>query len=339
MKKLFLLLASILLMSCKGPVASYEDDGAFFVNVISWNLQTFFDATFDGTEYYDYQKSSWTEEKYKARLKTLCEFIRQTQADVYLFEEVENSAILQDISNELVALRSIKKGYTYSCFAKEPGDALGMAILSRYPLEDIQVHQIHLQSSLGLNKFESSKNIQDGNPLEQPSLRSILHAKVCVTDEDSFSLYGCHWKSKYGGAEKSEVWRNAQEQLLANLLTANANDFLVAGDFNRTLEEFLADNATTEDGIVMLKGEQTDIAVKSPWLVYHDTLRTEGSYYFDENWEKIDHFFYNDGLSLVDFEPIVNDITVKENGFPYRYSAYNGNGSSDHLPLQCILEF
>ena len=339
MKKLFLLMMSVLLMSCKCPVSSYEEDGAFFVNVISWNLQTFFDATEEGSEYSQYKVASWTEEKYQKRVKTLCEFIRQTEADVYLFEEVENSAILQDISNELVALRSVKKGYTYSCFAKEPGDALGIAILSRFPLEDIQVHQINLQSSLGLNEFETSKDIQDGQDLEQPRLRSILHAKVCVNEEQSFSLYGCHWKSKYGGAEQSEVWRNAQEQLLATLLSKNPNKFLVAGDFNRTLEEFLADNDLAEDGIVILKGDQTDVSVYSPWLVYSSVLKTDGSYYFEETWEKIDHFFYSESLEVVDFQPIANETTLTAEGKPYRYSLYDGTGCSDHLPLQCVLEF
>ena len=321
MKKLFLLLASVLLMSCKCPVNSYEDNGAFFVDVINWNLQTFFDANKDGCEYSQFQHASWTEEKYKKRLKTLCEFIRQTQADVYLFEEVENSAILQDISNELVALRSIKKGYNYSCFSKEPGDAIGIAILSRYPLKDINVHQLDYQDC------------------EQPRLRAILHAKVCINDEQSFSLYGCHWKSKYGGVEKSEVWRNAQEQLLTNLLIKNNNKFLVAGDFNRTLEEFLSDSDSTKDGLLILKGSQLDLEVYSPWLVYESVLNTNGSYYYEENWEKIDHFFYSKDLEVVDFKTITNEITTKSDGIPYRYSLYNGTGSSDHLPLHCVLEF
>ncbi len=321
MKKLFLLLISVLLMSCKCPVNSYETNRTLFVNVISWNLQTFFDANKDGCEYYDFQNASWTEEKYKNRLKTLCEFIRETQADVYLFEEVENSAILQDISNELVALRSIKKGYNYSCFSKETGDAIGMAILSRYPLKDINVHQLDYQD------------------LDQPRLRAILHAKVCINDEQSFSLYGCHWKSKYGGAEKSEVWRDAQEALLTNLLIENGNKFLVAGDFNRTLEEFLLDNEACDDGLLILKGSQSDIEVYSPWLVYERVLNTEGSYYYEENWEKIDHFFYSKNLEVVDFKTITNEITTNSEGIPYRYSSYNGTGSSDHLPLQCVLEF
>lgn len=337
MKRLILMIMTVLVLSCKGPVTSNKEDGAFFVSVISWNLQTFFDGMTEGTEYSQFKGAYWSEDMYKNRLETLCNFIRETEADVYVFQEIENTAILQDISNELVGLRAAKKGYEYSCFSKEEGDALGMAILSRYPLEDCNVHQIDERVCLGLNDFSTSKNMKDGTNLEQPRTRAILHAKVRVSEEKYFSLYSCHWKSKYGGADVSEVWRNAQERLLANLLVESAKQYLVVGDFNRTIEEFIAESDLI-DGKVLLQGCKNDLRIASQWIGYNDLIRDEGSYYYENQWEKIDHIFHSEALEVIDFRTIKSTITANEDGFPYRYSMVTKKGSSDHLPLFCVLE-
>ncbi len=331
--KLFLL--GILLVSCSMPTDtnSIESNQAL-VSIINWNLQTFFDAQTVGTEYNDYQdsKTRWSETRYKERLKTLCNFIEKTQADVYVFQEIENSSILQDIANELSSLYSIKKGFGFSAFSKRDDEALGIAILSRYPLENVSAHQIDLQTALGLSKFETSTTVTDGSFLEQPSMRAILHATIKVNSYQSFSLYACHWKSKYGGAEKSEVWRNAQERLLANLLIENKEPYLVTGDFNRNLNEFI-----NSDGAILLRGDKSSVSVLSSWLEFQRD-NSLGSYYYQGQWEKIDHFFYAPIIEIVEFQAIKNELTVTEEGLPYRYDLYNGKGTSDHLPLLCIVE-
>jgi len=58
-----------------------------------------------------------------------------------------------------------------------------------------------------------------------------------------FVLFACHWKSKSGGAQKSELWRDLQECLLARRIREVASAYpseplIVCGDFNRALEEF-----------------------------------------------------------------------------------------------------
>ncbi len=329
------------MLSCSMHIdTSSSDSDQTLISVINWNLQTFFDATTVGTEYEDFRgsKSNWTQEKYVERLKKLCSFIETTQADVYVFQEIENSSILQDISNELVALRSIKKGYGFSAFSKNNEEALGIAILSRFPLFDINVHHIDYRTALKLFEFENSSTVFDGSFLEQPSMRALLHAKVMVNETAAFSLYTCHWKSKSGGAEKSEVWRNAQERLLAEILIKEKNEFLVTGDFNRTLEEFMhEENNTISKNEILLQGIDKTKSVISSWLEYKATS-APGSYFYQGEWEKIDHFFYSEGLEVVDFQTIKNEISTTVEGLPYRYNVYSGTGSSDHLPLLCVVE-
>ena len=72
------------------------------LSVVNWNVQTFFDANKDGCEYTEFQKSSdWNKEKYQERVKRLAQVISTLDADIYVFEEIENENVLQDISNEL----------------------------------------------------------------------------------------------------------------------------------------------------------------------------------------------------------------------------------------------
>jgi hypothetical protein len=72
-------------------------------------------------------------------------------------------------------------------------------------------------------------------------------------------------------------------------------------------------------------------------------MPVQGSYWYDDDWEAIDHFFIPghllDGASpdverivLVAREPLLN-----ERGIPARYEVYSGKGYSDHLPLVLTL--
>ncbi len=329
-----LLLITLFCTSCTMPiVTNLKNDNPDLVTIITWNLQTFFDAQTQGTEYDEFKsaKTKWNEQRYIERLTILCNVIEKTKADVFVFQEIENSAILQDISNKL-ASNPIQ--YAYSSFSKNKDDALGIAIMSRFPLKNNAVHHIDYRAAMGFSDFETSKDILDGTLLEQPSMRGILFSQVEVDENKSFSLYACHWKSKYGGAEKSEVWRNAQERLLADILLLDKNEYVVTGDFNRTLEEFVQ---STDDSI-LLRGSVGHASVLSAWNEYSEYMQSKGSYFYQGVWEKIDHFFYSENLEVIDFN-IVNESRLTTNeGFPYRYDIYTGKGVSDHMPLVCVIE-
>ncbi len=330
--KVVVFLACIACSACSMLVeANSNKQVSSDISVISWNLQTFFDSHETGTEYSDFKgsKTPWSEELYVMRLKQLAEFISQTQADVYVFQEIENSAIIQDLSNELVGLRASGKGYNYSCFSKQNNEALGIAILSRYPLHNVRLHQIDFDVALGLSNFETSNDITDGTKLNQPSMRALLRAQVVIDAEKSVVLYACHWKSKYGGAEQTEVWRNTQERLLADSALEERGSVLIAGDFNRSLEEFVLES----DESIMLRGSKKNIQVFSPWHIFDSFLTVNGSYYYEGSWEKIDHFFYNESIKVLEFKVITNENTLSESGIPFRFDMFSGKGMSDHLPL------
>ena len=185
--------------SSKTEVSAAEK--ARSLSLACWNAQTFFDAVTDGSEYTDFKNASkWTKDKYVRRLEKLCEVMTILNADVLVLEEIENEAVVQDIVNRLASgAWNRKKSWQYACFAKEPGSAIGCAVFSRYELINICVHSMDIQ----IHKEA------------QPSSRPIMQMTVLVGDKD-FTLFVNHWKSKSGGEEETEIWRDWQELVLAD---------------------------------------------------------------------------------------------------------------------------
>ena len=288
--------------------------------IISWNLQTFFDSVTDGTEYDEFKgsKSKWTKEKYQDRIDRLCDFMEEQDADIYVFVEVENIDILQDISNNL-STRSVRGGkYRYACFGKNEGGVFGCGVISKYPLENVKLHNID---------FRNYEN--------QPELRPILEVSAYTKNQSVFSLFVCHWKSKSGGEAESEIWRDLQESLLTScILNADNKQVVACGDFNRELSEFKINEISNKVVLRSFNSSETNfLELTNPWLLSNE----KGSYVYNEEWNKIDHFFLSENVSFMSFSTI-SDYT-DEKGYPIKYSVRTGKGYSDHLPIMCQLSF
>lgn len=313
-----------------GATAFGEKDGPG-INIVSWNLETFFDAVSCGTEYEDFigSKSKWTEEKYRARLDKLCSYMNQRDADIYCFVEVENTAVVQDIANTLQSGSVSGSRWPYSCFAKDEGSALGCAIFSKYEPEDFFVHSMDFRTafpSAAFNGYEA------GTCMEQPSVRPLMEMRFSTPElQGQTALFVCHWKSKSGGALESEVWRNCQEAVLADKVAAALNDgcgVVVCGDMNRDLSEF---QWSQKAGMLELRGFFCEQPVTSPWFGCQDS----GSYYYKNEWSRIDHFFTAGGLTASSFRTDGGDGRTSDAGYPASYDVWTGTGVSDHLPLMC----
>ncbi len=314
------LLIFVLLCACRSTFAK-----EFRLSVVNWNVQTFFDGTCDGCEYAEFKKSgAWSTDAYRVRLLRLCEAIRSMDADVFVLEEIENERILYDVTNNLSeAFWNSRRAWNYAFFTKNPGDAIGCAVLSRYPLEQPRLHTL---------------DVRDG--AKQPSLRTVTELTLRLPKERRMILVVNHWKSKAGGAEKSELWRDAQESLLARAFARNraaGYAVLAAGDFNRDLSEFAVD---TDGKTVTLRDRwRTGVGVQvlSPWCMAEAGA---GSYFYKGSWERIDHFFMSGEMRLSGFAPVKDGPWCHQNdGTPYAYRIYSGRGYSDHLPIRCDLAF
>ena len=293
------------------------------LKIVSWNVQTFFDAVDDGTEYSEFRssKSRWGKEAYEARLDRLCNALQELNADVFILSEVENAAVMYDISNRLAGNSwSRKYSWDYACFTKNSGDAIGLALLSRYPLSNLSTHNVDIRTDA-----------------KQARMRPIVKVSLSQGDKN-LTIFANHWKSKSGGAELSEVWRNWQEHTLSTLLAENQNVAILAcGDFNRDISEFKKCEKTFD--IAFRRLYENDSVLHSTWYSEHGSLLPSYSYYYDGAGERIDHVFYSKNVNVISFAVEDTGSWADENGMPYRYTLYTGKGYSDHFPLSATISY
>lgn len=320
-----LALAAIFLpLSCTLPVSCFDGiDGR--VTVMTWNAQTFFDATEDGSEFDEFRgpKSSWSEEKYLDRLDRLCDAIvlcgkeigmeSGAGPDIVVLEEIENARVIRDVCNRLPQ----RSTYRHASFVPPAGcSPFGCAILSRYPVLRVNAHSV------------------EGGDL---SLRPILETVLSV-DGVELTVFAVHLKSKAnGGGGSDEKARRAQETLLASLIDSCLPDsfWLACGDFNQGRDEFLEMNKYANCWDFRTDGRNNG-----------KTSGPEGSYWYNGNWEAIDHVFVpqgcidegGEGWKVGSFTVVAEAPVAGEDFKPNRYEVFSGKGCSDHLPLVMSLE-
>lgn len=298
------------------------------LTLASWNVQTFFDGQTDGTEYSDFQGGGkWSKDKYITRLHRLCDVMHAINADVFVFEEIENESVIYDISNQLAGDSWNKANrWYYACFAKTPGTAIGCAVFSKYPLSMLKVHSTDI-------RVQKEK---------QPSARPLLQVTVNVNGTP-LTLFVSHWKSKSGGEEDSEIWRDWQESVLGyTLLNEAPQAAVLCGDFNRDAGDFVTSFGGSENKkntIFRITGKSiTQAEVYNPWFSADGTYVTDtGSYYYNEKWERIDNIFTWGNVKITSFGPRAEEPWANEQNIPVGYKQYTGEGYSDHLPLVCTL--
>lgn len=302
------------------------------VRILTWNTQEFFDGYKDGCEYAEFQKSkNWSREDYETRLERLCEVLTLIDADIIILEEIENEKILQDITNFSWDKSWRKKDlWPYGTFTKAPGSAIGIAILSRYPLENVRTH------SMDIRLYET----------DQPSSRPILEATAIIKNT-CLLIFANHWKSKSGGQAETEIWRDWQETILANIVKERMDGkadqaVILCGDFNRDITDFSfnqKDCSSSHEANIILKSTGLPLQVYSPWLRSNNTIKKgPGSYRFKDQWERIDHIFTCGPIEISGFNPSTEGPWATEEGYPFSFSIYNGLGYSDHLPLTATIQ-
>lgn len=299
------------------------------ISLVCWNVQTFFDAVVSGNEYTEFKNAEkWNKEKYTKRLNRLCDIMKTLNPDIFVMEEIENEDVVQDIANKLSGNSwEKKKSWQHVCFAKDVDSAIGCAVFSRYELTSLRTHSLDIRT-------------QTEN---QPSMRPVMQVAVMVGERE-VELFVNHWKSKSGGAEETEIWRDWQESVLARRLCELQSyrmPVVVCGDFNRNAEDFII-IPRKNDGVNMvfrgMGGQRAEAS--SPWITSAGTVKKDnGSYFYKDSWERIDNIFSCGDIKVSRFQAVAMPPFADEEGKPVSYKMYNESGYSDHLPLKCILTF
>lgn len=304
------------------------------ITLVSYNTQTFFDAVEDGTEFKEYKGSTsrWTEQKYRIRLERLKNTVFATGEkligkkdrlpDIVVLQEIENDRVVEDFCKQLPSGET----YPYAvCPPRSTKGAFTTVILSKYPIEQFFVHRLYTE--------------------KQGALRPLIEAVLNTGSKDKprlLTIFAVHWKSKTGGYGSAAVRAQQEDQLVRKIQEHREKNphipFIVCGDFNQPLEEFnqLHDFPVCWD----ISNYRTE---------NEEGRQPNGSYYFKNSWEKIDHIFYESGANDYDssgtasntgtasIEPtlffVLYEPPLIEDGKPVRYNVLTGEGYSDHLPL------
>jgi endonuclease/exonuclease/phosphatase family metal-dependent hydrolase len=342
--------------------------------IMTWNVETLFDGEDDGIEYNDYRESAgWTAEKYRGRLNVIAAAIgtMERKPDILALQEIESAVVVNDLAEALSSY-----GYGWTHFANIPGMALGVGLLSRFPLSGTISHSVYI----------------NGDIAPRPMLEARVHIESSAEDADvgedssSLVLFVCHWKSKLGGDVATESTRRASARIILRRLKELAQTepdlpVLIMGDLNENHDEFYRHGGTVISALIPddpraaeftglhgLDGSDPRTAAKigelqkdfivisknkppaaqyfpdevltlySPWAEMED-----GTYYYRDDWETIDHFllspqlFTGSGWEFEHCEIINSPPFASAKGYPSSYNPRTGSGLSDHLPLLLLL--
>ncbi len=336
-----------------------NETAADSLSVLSWNVQALFDGEDQGTEYDAYSVSEgWSKEKYKARLNAIAKGIISLpkSPDLIGFIEVENADILEDMVSTVLK----KEGYRWTFFSRNPGGALGIGIISKYPLNVTKSHSI----------------IFDGEINPRPMAEVRLNVR-----NQPVALFVCHWKSKLGNPELTEAQRKASARLVLRRVKELETEIpgipiIVMGDLNENHDEFYrtggsfitallpddpnaaslvntvfgvasesmpaAADALADFLVISKKKTQTSEYFDFPHNLFYTPWGNElknGSYVYRENWETIDHFllrpslYDGTGWDIASCKTLALSPFITAAGIPASYNPRTGWGLSDHLPL------
>ncbi|MDD2697555.1 MAG: endonuclease/exonuclease/phosphatase family protein [Arcobacteraceae bacterium] len=298
--------------------------------VASYNPENFFDLQKDGTEYKEYipNFSNWDKKAFTTKLNNTAKVINQLDADIIVLEEIENK-------NALLSL--IKKlKYHYFAFDKKPKSAIGIAVLSKYPILYKEIIDADSKSS-----FE----------------RNILKATIQIENK-KFIVYANHWRSKKATESKRIKYALALQNYLK--LKGFRDDYVIVGDLNSNYDEFITfkydktlnDTAgitginqvlnTIIDGNFVAKENilsYNDMVHYNPWLELETknrfSLQFRGENGTPDNIILSKNLFDNKGFSYIQnsFTVFKPDFLFTKRGTIKRWDSKKKDGFSDHLPI------
>ncbi len=305
--------------------------------VVSYNVENLFD-TIDNphkrdNEFTPQSPKHWNTKRYYKKINDISNVLaaisKHHLPDLISLEEVENRAVIED----LIKTKKLKKE-KYGIVHEECTDPRGIDVALLYNprvFKYISHKQIPIIDSTGFRYHT----------------REILLTKGIV-DRDTLYVFVNHWKSRYGGAKKTEFKRILVAKILRRSIDSvfkinpKAN-ILCLGDFNDTptnksIEKVL--DASIEP-VFNSKKELFNLAA-------YQALHKKGTIIYRDHWYMIDNIIisqnmlkksnriyaqgpakiYKSKLNLY-YNPKAND------SIPNR--TYGGNtyfgGVSDHLPV------
>jgi len=338
---LVLLIAAALSALGRRGVEALRRRLAGTVTVATLNVQTLFDARYDGGEFDEFNPyaSDWNEYAYRARLRVLAEAVSGLTPwgppDILALQEIEHSAVLNDLVDAIGGVH-----YPYALCA--PGaSTMRVCIISRFPFVTAQAHG--LQAAL------------------DRKLRPMLEVRV-DSPSGPLRVIAAHWKSAREGRRATEPLRRlaarAARRRLDALFDENpAAQIILAGDLNTEIRRYddshtgVSKNEVSAAGPPSLSPQPGAVlrvrtsppaaltagVLYSPW----DELGP-GSYAFRGRFQAIDHLlfapsFFQGNTGLRYESAHLSRDWAGPQGMPLRYESFRRAGVTDHFAVWATL--
>jgi len=265
----------------------------------------------------------WSDAVVHHKLSVLAATIKQVNnglgADIIVFQEVENAAILDRLSSEFLADSNYRAAILVEAEG-ESGRGIDNAFLSKLPLVGPPIlHAVVLE-----------------NPPNRPGrTRGILEATFMLPDGTLLTGFAVHFPSPYNPNWMRVIAYDRLNDIRSALPTGR--NVFAAGDFNTT---------SKEDE----KEDMLERFARPFWTVAHEQCDgCLGTHYFsrDETWSFLDMILYSPARGVkttwrirADSARLANRTAaqVTASGKPNRYKAAEQTGVSDHWPLVLTIE-
>jgi endonuclease/exonuclease/phosphatase family metal-dependent hydrolase len=188
------------------------------LRIATYNIENTFDVFDD-----PYTRDEGTDVKLRWEVEAIAGAMRELDADIIGFQEVENEAVLQAIVDEYLA----DMGYKYVTVPlTNDGRGIKLGLISRLPVLSVTSYR--------------------WQTLEHPDAdrtwrfaRDLFHARVQARDGQVINVFVVHLKSKGSrdGDPQSVMWRTSEairiRQIVGDLVGNNPDELVVLmGDFN-----------------------------------------------------------------------------------------------------------
>lgn len=334
MKRILILSAIVVLCFC------HAQGGG--MTVMFYNVENLFDIydnpNTDDDEFTPEGEKRWTENRYWNKLNNICKVIvsieeMESPAIVGLCE-VESDTVLYDLTKR-TALKNL--GYDY--IVTHSSDSRGINVAFLY--KSVFFKMIY-NETLHVSLLPHSEN----------TTRDILHVSGRIESGDTLDCYVCHWPSRIGGIEQTEVLRSEAAKVLSRsvaqvLAKREDANILIMGDLNEGPDEDAVRKALK--AVPWYRGLNAND--KTLVTLMDDVVG--GSYRYEGIWNKYDQFIASasmingSGFVLIDKIGIGDadfllEADSKYGGMKPRRT-YNGyryqDAFSDHLPVYIHLSY
>jgi len=188
------------------------------LRIASYNIENAFDVFDD-----PYTRDEGTDVKLRWEIETIADALKQIDADVVGFMEVENQTVLQAMIDEYLP----DMGYKYVAVPmSNDGRGIKVGLISRLPVISVTSYRW-----LALSH-------DPGQPVHRFA-RGLIQAKVQMPNGRIVNVFVVHLKSKRSleGDPQSTHWRTAEakrvHQIIADLIAKDPGTLAVLmGDFN-----------------------------------------------------------------------------------------------------------